>query len=45
VVIADLGLGTLDIQHQPASLSPLLDRRDGLYELATKVPVEHATVV
>jgi hypothetical protein len=45
VVIADFDLGTLGIQHQSASVRPLLDRRHGLYELAAKVPVEHVTVV
>lgn len=45
VVIADLDLGALDIQRQCASVRPLLDRRHDLYELRTKVPVEHITVV
>lgn len=44
VVIADLDLGALDIQRQSASVRPLLDRRHDLYELHTKVPVEHLTV-
>jgi predicted amidohydrolase/GNAT superfamily N-acetyltransferase len=45
VVIADLDLGALDIQRQSASVRPLLDRRHDLYELRTKVPVEHIVVV
>jgi predicted amidohydrolase len=45
VVIADLDLGALDIQRQSASVRPLLDRRHDLYELHTKIPVEHITVL
>ena len=40
VVIADLDLGTLDIQRQTASVQPLLDRRHDLYELTGKTPIE-----
>lgn len=44
VVIADLDLGTLDIQRQSASVRPLLDRRHDLYELVNKVPLERIVV-
>lgn len=45
VVIADLDLGTLDVQRQAASVRPLLDRRHDIYELRCKIPVERITVV
>jgi len=44
VVIADLDLGTLDVQRQTASVRPLLDRRQDMYELGCKVPVERVAV-
>jgi len=45
VVIADLDLGTLDIQRQSASVRPLLDRRHDMYEVKCKVHVERIVVV
>ena len=44
VVIADLDLGTLDIQRQTASVRPMLDRRHDVYELTSKMPVERIVV-
>ena len=45
VVIADLDLGTLDIQRQSASVRPLLDRRHDIYELKSKISIERIVVV
>jgi predicted amidohydrolase/GNAT superfamily N-acetyltransferase len=45
VVIADLDLGTLDIQRQTASVRPPLDRRHDVYELKARIPIERVIVV
>jgi predicted amidohydrolase/GNAT superfamily N-acetyltransferase len=45
VVIADLDLGTLDIQRQTASVRPLLDRRHDIYELKSRLSIERVVVV
>jgi len=44
VVIADLDLGTLDIQRQAASVQPLLDRRHDIYEVIGKLEIERIRV-
>jgi predicted amidohydrolase len=44
VVIADLDLGTLDIQRQAASVQPLLDRRHDIYEVLGKLEIERIRV-
>lgn len=44
VVVADLDLGALDIQRQSASVRPLLDRREDLYELRSRVPIQRIVI-
>jgi predicted amidohydrolase/ribosomal protein S18 acetylase RimI-like enzyme len=45
VVVADLDLGALDIQRQSASVRPLLDRREDLYSLTARTPIQRIVVV
>jgi predicted amidohydrolase/GNAT superfamily N-acetyltransferase len=45
VVVANLDLGTLDVQRQTASVRPLLDRRGDLYSLTSRVPIRRIVVV
>lgn len=44
VVVADLDLGALDIQRQSASVRPLLDRREDLYSLTARAPIQRIVV-